>query len=258
MKKEACNLVLFFIIGLSPLLLAASCKNSSKPVSGDESGVPAAKEETAPKKEAVAKEEKEKPTDKVEEPMGEKYELTREEKKWLMQLAKDAVKAAADGKKFDPPDPPTETLKQNGAAFVTLRKQGKLRGCIGHIIAQVPLYECIASVARSAALEDHRFSPVTASEYASLHFEISVLTPPEEVKDPEGIVVGTDGVIISYGGFQQGVFLPQVPTEQGWDRTQYLDNLCYKAGVMHKGCWKEPKAVLKKFQALVWEEEDVE
>lgn len=197
------------------------------------------------------------PDKKAEVTMTDKYEITPEEKKWLMKLAKDAVKAAVEGKKFDPPEPATQLLKDKGAAFVTLRKKEQLRGCIGHIIAHMPLYKCVASVARSAALEDPRFSPVSASEYESLHFEISVLTPPEDVKDPEEIVVGKDGVIINYGGMYQGVFLPQVPIEQGWDRIEYLDNLCYKAGVMKKGCWKEPQAALRKFQAVVWEEEDV-
>lgn len=194
---------------------------------------------------------------KAEVTMTGKYEITPKEKKWLMKLAKDAVKAAVEGKKFEPPEPATQLLKDKGAAFVTLRKKEQLRGCIGHIIAHMPLYKCVASVARSAALEDPRFPPVGPSEYESLHFEISVLTPPQDVKDPEEIVVGEDGVIINYGGMYQGVFLPQVPIEQGWDRIEYLDNLCYKAGVMKKGCWKEPQASLRKFQAVVWEEEDV-
>lgn len=243
-----------------PVLAAGSCRGRSP---GPEpqaqtppapSGGPSEEGGEEAGTEAAAKQQDE----KAEVAMTGKYEITPEEKKWLMKLAKDAVKAAVEGKKFDPPEPATKLLKDKGAAFVTLRKKEQLRGCIGHIIAHMPLFECVASVARSAALEDPRFSPVTAAEYESLHFEISVLTPPEDVKDPDEIVVGKDGVIINYGGMYQGVFLPQVPIEQGWDRVEYLDNLCYKAGVMKKGCWKDPQAALRKFQAVVWEEEDVE
>jgi AmmeMemoRadiSam system protein A len=242
-----------------PLLAAGSCRGRSPgPEPQARTTPPPAEglsEESGDDMEAGAAEAKE--DKKAEVTMTDKYEITPEEKKWLMKLAKDAVKAAVEGKKFDPPEPATQLLKDKGAAFVTLRKKEQLRGCIGHIIAHMPLYKCVASVARSAALEDPRFSPVSPAEYDSLHFEISVLTPPEDVKDPEEIVVGQDGVIINYGGMYQGVFLPQVPTEQGWDRIEYLDNLCYKAGVMKKGCWKEPQAALRKFQAVVWEEEDV-
>jgi len=247
---------------LAPVCIAASCKGQG----GGRAAAPAGAGEAS----AAAPREQEKAT--AAEPGGatdpgtaaageeaamkEKFGLTHEEKKWLMGLAKDAVKAAASGKEFTPPDPPTANLREKGAAFVTLKKGGNLRGCIGHIVARVPLFECVAEVARSAALEDPRFSPVTAAEYGSLHFEISVLTPPQDVKDPAEIVVGTDGVLLSYG-FNQGVFLPQVPTEQGWDREEYLDHLCFKAGVMKEKCWKDPKAKLRKFQAIVWEQEDV-
>jgi AmmeMemoRadiSam system protein A len=246
---------------LTPLLMAGSCRNRDK--STAEQGIAAVQptQGKAAEKgggEALPEAEKESPkTGKVEEVMDKKYEFSLEEKKWLMKLAKDAVKAAVNGKPFDPPEPPTQILKEKGAAFVTLRENGELRGCIGHIIAMKPLYKCIAEVARSAALEDPRFPDVTPKEYDSLHFEISVLTPPQEVKDPKEIVVGKDGVLLDYGRMYHGVFLPQVPTEQGWDLVEYLDNLCYKAGLYKKGCWKDPEASLSKFQAVVWEEEDV-
>jgi len=248
---------LFVIILLTTMLLAGSCKKRSESrVNEAETVEHSGDEETEIAVSSTGGTENK--TKKAEGTMSEKYEVTLEEKKWLMTLARDAVKAAVNGQKFDPPEPPTQLLKNDGAAFVTLRKDKQLRGCIGHIIANMPLYKCVASVARSAALEDPRFSAVSSAEYDSLHFEISVLTPPQDVKDPKKIVVGEDGVIINYGGLMhQGVFLPQVPIEQGWDLVEYLDNLCYKAGVMKKGCWKDPEAKLRKFQAVVWEEEDL-
>jgi hypothetical protein len=152
------------------------------------------------------------------------------------------------------PDPSWDVVRNKGAAFVTLRRtsDGSLRGCIGHIIARIPLYECVAEMGRSATIHDSRFSPVTESELSDIHYEISVLTPLTKA-DPGDIVVGTDGVVLSIG-YHHGVFLPQVPVEQGWDRVEYLDNLCYKAGLMRKKCWQEPEARLEKFQAIVWEE----
>jgi len=187
------------------------------------------------------------------------YSFTDEQKAWMMKVARESASASAAGKEYTPPEPDASwtLLRDKGAAFVTLRRRsdGSLRGCIGHIIARIPLYECIAEMGRAAAVHDSRFSPVTPSELDGIHIEISVLTPLERVKDPEEIVVGKDGVVLKHG-YHQGVFLPQVPVEQGWDRTAYLDNLCYKAGMARQGCWKDEQAVLDKFQAIIWEEED--
>jgi AmmeMemoRadiSam system protein A len=191
--------------------------------------------------------------------MGTDYSFTTEQKSWMMRIARQSASAAAAGKEYEPPEPDAswKLLRDDGAAFVTLRRKadGSLRGCIGHIVARIPLYRCIAEMARSAAIHDTRFSPVTPSELPGLHFEISVLTPLEPVGDPGEIEVGRDGVVLKLG-YNQGVFLPQVPVEQGWDRTTYLDQLCYKAGIARTGCWKDSRAELQKFQAIVWEEED--
>lgn len=189
--------------------------------------------------------------------MATDYEITDEQKAWLMKVAKESSAAAARGESYEPPRPAEEwkVLADKGAAFVTLRRKsdGALRGCIGHIIARIPLYECVAEMGRAATIQDSRFSPVTPSELDGIHYEISVLTPLQPVDDPENIEVGRDGVVLSIG-YHHGVFLPQVPVEQGWDRTEYLDNLCYKAGLMRKGCWREEGAKLESFQAIVWEE----
>jgi len=183
---------------------------------------------------------------------GEGSMFSREERQALMDIAKAAVRAAARGESYAPAEPAAEGLRRNGAAFVTLKESGQLRGCIGHVIATEPLYECVAEVARAAAIEDPRFDPVGPGELDKLAFEISVLTPPEVVTDPTTIQVGRDGLIMSRGG-RRGLLLPQVPEEQGWDREQFLDGTCRKAG-LPTGCWREPGTRIERFQAIVWGE----
>jgi AmmeMemoRadiSam system protein A/AmmeMemoRadiSam system protein B len=178
--------------------------------------------------------------------------FSREERQALIDIAKAAVRAAARGERYAPAEPTAESLRRNGAAFVTLKESGQLRGCIGHVIATEPLYECVAEVARAAAIEDPRFDPVEPRELDQLSYEISVLTPPEVVTDPTTIQVGRDGLIMSRGG-RRGLLLPQVPEEQGWDREQFLDGTCRKAG-LPAGCWREPGTRIERFQAIVWGE----
>jgi len=183
---------------------------------------------------------------------GEATMFTREERQTLLDIAKAAVRAAVRGESYRPPEPAAEALRTPGAAFVTLRKQGDLRGCIGHVVATLPLYRCVAEVAEAAATQDYRFDPVTPQELDQLTFEISVLTPPEVVTDPATIRVGRDGLIVSRGR-NRGLLLPQVPEEQGWNREQFLDGTCRKAG-LPAGCWRDPETRLERFQAVVWGE----
>jgi AmmeMemoRadiSam system protein B/AmmeMemoRadiSam system protein A len=146
----------------------------------------------------------------------------------------------------------TELLRPLGA-FVTLEEGGELRGCIGHMRGDKPLYEMVQETAISAATSDPRFPPMTADELDRVTIEISVLSPLRRLDDPSAIEVGTHGLLINYGG-QQGVFLPQVPVEQGWNREQYLEHLCSKAGLF-PGCWRDAAATLYTFTAVVFGEE---
>ncbi len=136
-------------------------------------------------------------------------------------------------------------------AFVTLKKRGELRGCIGQITGTAPLARVVAAMTLEAALNDTRFDRVRASELSSLEIEISALTPPRSVAGPGAIVAGRDGVILQKSG-RSAVFLPQVATEQGWDRDEMLDNLCQKGG-LPSGCWRSG-ATLQTFQADVFSE----
>jgi len=173
----------------------------------------------------------------------------------LMELAKRSVAAAARGEKASSPETKSNLLDDKGAAFVTLKKNGKLRGCIGHVIARVPLVDCVNDVARSAAIHDTRFSPVSSEELADLTYEISVLTAPEPIK-PEDVVVGVHGLIMSRGG-RSGLLLPQVPIEWEWNREEFLSHTCRKAG-LPLDCWKDSATEIKSFRAIVFGEEDLE
>ncbi len=182
--------------------------------------------------------------------------LSAEEKRALLRIARGALEAhLAGGPEVAAPGP--GKLREPGAAFVTLKKHGELRGCIGHMEPTSPLWEMIRDRALDAALRDQRFSPVTREELAELAIEISVLSPRRPVADPaRDIAIGRDGVWLELGP-HRGVFLPQVPVEQGWDTVEeYLDNLCRKAHVPQRGCWRRPGAVLQRFTALVFGEEE--
>jgi AmmeMemoRadiSam system protein B/AmmeMemoRadiSam system protein A len=144
-------------------------------------------------------------------------------------------------------------VQQERGVFVTLKKRGNLRGCIGRMIPDKPLPELVGAVALQSALEDPRFRPVTLDELKDLEIEISVLTPMAPVPGADHIVVGRDGVLIRKGG-RSAVFLPQVAPEQGWGRAEMLEHLCLKAG-LPPGSWKEGAKLLT-FQAVVFSEAD--
>jgi AmmeMemoRadiSam system protein A len=145
-----------------------------------------------------------------------------------------------------------EDLRRPAGAFVTLRKQGDLRGCIGSIRALEPLYRAVASSAVSAAFRDPRFFPVRKDELSQLELEISVMGPIEPVRDVAEIEVGRDGLIISRGRFA-GLLLPQVASEYGWDRETFLDQTCLKAGLQPEA-WRAPDTRIEKFAAEVFSE----
>ena len=147
-----------------------------------------------------------------------------------------------------------QQLSQNCGAFVSLHKKGALRGCIGYITSERPLYETVIDAAVSAATGDPRFAPVTQDELPELEIEISVLTPPQLVENPEEIEVGRDGLIITMG-HQRGLLLPQVASEYGWDTHTFLDHTCMKAGLA-PGAWRKG-ATIERFSAHVFSDSDI-
>jgi AmmeMemoRadiSam system protein A len=169
----------------------------------------------------------------------------------LLAHARDAIARHLSG--AAPPSgaglPPAASLPRG--AFVTLKKAGELRGCIGRLEPDAPLGATVAGMAVAAAVRDPRFPPVTREELDQLTIEISVLTPARPVPGPQEVIPGRDGVLLAKAG-RRAVFLPQVASEQGWGRDELLDHLCLKAG-LPAGCWQEG-AALQTFQAEVFGE----
>ncbi|MGD0498487.1 MAG: AmmeMemoRadiSam system protein B [Bryobacteraceae bacterium] len=180
------------------------------------------------------------------------FSLEASEKQELLNIARQSVETAVQrGKAYEPPPPASEALNQERGAFVTLTERGDLRGCIGYTAPTKPLYLTVRDVARFAALQDPRFHPVAAAELGKLDYEISVLSPMRRVMDAKEIVIGTHGLLIRKGR-DQGLLLPQVATEEKWDRAEFLEEVCYKAG-LPRGSWQQPDADLFRFTALVFD-----
>jgi AmmeMemoRadiSam system protein A len=178
--------------------------------------------------------------------------LSTEERKTLLKLARDTIEARLSMK--SPPEgrAPGPALVQPRGAFVTLHARGRLRGCIGYVEAIKPLFETVREMAAASAFQDPRFSPLTPAEYGDIEIEISVMSPLRRVASVEEIEVGTHGIVIKRG-LRQGLLLPQVATEQGWDRDTFLEHSCYKAG-LGGDSWKKPDTEIYVFSAEVFSE----
>ena len=119
---------------------------------------------------------------------------------------------------------------------MTIHKNGKLRGCIGHIEGFMPIREAIYDLALSAAFRDPRFNPVSAEEYQHIDFEVSILSPIEKINSMDEIIIGEDGLIITKG-MKRGLLLPQVATENSMSKEEFLSHTCMKAGLSQNE-WK--------------------
>jgi AmmeMemoRadiSam system protein B/AmmeMemoRadiSam system protein A len=188
------------------------------------------------------------------EEVGVNLGLGEEEKVDLLRIARRSVEAAVRGEAVPEFKAATPILAEKRGAFVTLTEEGRLRGCIGHIRGIEPLYTTVSKMAVSAALEDPRFNAVKPAELDHIEIEISVLTPFEKISDPSEVVVGTHGLYIEKG-FNHGLLLPQVATDYGWDRYEFLDQTCIKAG-LPRGAWKEG-ATIYTFSAQIFNEAEV-
>lgn len=186
----------------------------------------------------------------------ESFSLGPKEREALIRLARKSVETAVREKKlYEPPATEFAAFLQERGVFVTLREKGELRGCIGWITAQKPLYLGVRDAAAFAALQDPRFSPVRAGELPELEYEISVLTPFRRVVDVKEIRVGRDGLLMIRNGYR-GVLLPQVATEQGWDRKTFLEEACRKAGLPRQA-WQDEATDIFAFSAIVFGERKV-
>lgn len=184
---------------------------------------------------------------------GEGEMLTKEQRKKLLELARKSIEAYLNtGKKLELSEKDPMLVRPSGA-FVTLHKNGDLRGCIGSLVGTQPLYLTIRDMAVEAAVGDPRFTAVTAAEFKNIEIEISALSPLQRVFSADTIKLGTHGVLVRRGS-NTGVFLPQVATETGWSKEEFLSNLCsHKAG-LSPDAWKDETTELYVFTAEVFSE----
>lgn len=178
--------------------------------------------------------------------------LTDAEGHALLVRARAAILDALRGDQAAPPDPDTGALASLRALFVTLRSEGRLRGCIGLLRPLEPLGQAVRTCARAAAFEDPRFAPLVSHEADGLTLEVSVLGPRSRLDSPETLRLGDEGLVVTSGG-RSGLLLPQVAMEQGWDAREFLAQACRKAG-LPPDAWREGARV-EKFAAQVFREE---
>jgi AmmeMemoRadiSam system protein A len=179
--------------------------------------------------------------------------LTQAEKGILLLYAREYIRASYSNiplSEFDFQKYPN--LQNPGGAFVTLTRDGDLRGCIGYVMAQKPLYQTIGEVSLLAATEDPRFLPLQEEELPDVLIEISVLSVPEALTDYDNITTGKHGLILNEPD-GQGLLLPQVATEQNMNREEFLTAICQKAGLPANE-WRKRTLNLFTFTAEVFGE----
>jgi uncharacterized protein len=184
----------------------------------------------------------------MENAMDFRFDLTQAEKESLHELVRLSIT-----QHFDPgislPNAFSDNLEQPFGAFVTLKRHGQLRGCIGHVVGDRPLWETISHMSRAAAFNDPRFPPLTREELSEIEVEISILSPLTPCP-PENVIPGRHGLLVRKGPYS-GLLLPQVATEYGWDRETFLAQTCRKAGLPSQA-WRERTTELYCFDAVVF------
>jgi uncharacterized protein len=155
-------------------------------------------------------------------------EFSPEEQAQLLQIAHQSIASALESREIFL-EPPSAHLAEPRGVFTTLHVAGNLRGCVGYVRADSPVYRAVGETARAAAFEDNRFPPVTREEAPLLEIELSILSPPLPIP-PDAIQVGRHGLFISQHG-RRGLLLPQVAVEHQWDRETFLEQTCRKAGL---------------------------
>lgn len=189
----------------------------------------------------------------LEEEKGGEKMLNEKQQKVLLGIARKTIEEyIRSGKipEFNVKDP---LLKEKRGVFVTLHKKGMLRGCIGYIMPMEELYKAVSKMAIQSSTGDPRFPPVSPEEFDEIEIEISVLTVPERINSVDEIEMGKHGVIVKKG-YNQGVFLPQVATETGWSKEEFLNRLCYDKAHLPEDAWKDKDTEIYTFSAQVFAE----
>ncbi|HUW20470.1 MAG TPA: AmmeMemoRadiSam system protein A [Sedimentisphaerales bacterium] len=175
------------------------------------------------------------------------------QKQTLLKMARDTVEAVVTGGSSPGPQSDDPELNAHCGCFVTLKNHGRLRGCIGQFTSDLPLIGLIVEMAKASTAGDPRFlgDPITVRELKQLDIEISVLSPLKRTNDPLSLRLGVDGIYIKRG-CTAGCFLPQVATETGWSKEQFLSYCCaHKAG-LPADAWKDPETEVYLFTAEVF------
>lgn len=177
--------------------------------------------------------------------------LSPDDRRALCEIARESIASKLLHREPSYGDPSDGCL-QSGGVFVTLRENSQLRGCIGHMQSSRPLVETVKDMALAAAFEDPRFVPLSKTEYPEIDIEITVLGPMKRIHGKDDFELGTQGLYIIARG-RAGVLLPQVATEYGWDKEEFLNHVCIKAG-LPVSAWRDPAAELYAFEGLVFSE----
>src|SRR3989338_872324 len=175
----------------------------------------------------------------------EKDSLSPAQRNRLIEIARQTMEEYVHSGKileFRETDP---RLSREEGAFVTIHGQGRLRGCIGNILGRGPLYLTVRDMAIAAATKDPRFDPVQPGELNDLDVEVSVLSKPRAIQNVAEIILGKHGVIVSQGPWHQGIFLPQVATETGWSKEEFLNQLCAQKAGLARDAWKDPRTKIE-------------
>ncbi len=176
------------------------------------------------------------------------------QKSFLLSLARNAIVARVKSQSINLPECEDSRLQENQGCFVTILQEGNLRGCIGNFLSEKPLYQEVASMAQTAAVQDPRFYPMQEEDLEDFSLEISVLSPLQQVEEVEEIEVGTHGIYLEKG-FARGVLLPQVATSHKWDRRTFLEQTAVKAG-LEPDDWDANETTLYRFSAEIFGEDD--
>jgi len=176
-----------------------------------------------------------------------------EQKQALLKVAQDTVEAVIKNGPTPKPESDDPELNAHCGCFVTLKNHGRLRGCIGQFTSENPLIELIAEMAKASATGDPRFfaDPITAGELEQLDIEISVLSPLQRTDDPLSLRLGIDGIYIKKG-HASGCFLPQVATETGWSKEEFLSYCCAHKASLNADAWKSPDTEVHLFTADIF------
>lgn len=220
-------------VSYTSIVFTASGKKTGKVLEGPSNGVHFRHKQTCLKPNSA-------PILLVGEDSPSMGELTVEEGQTLLSLARATLdNYTRSGRLPEVKDGTfSPRLREKYGVFVTLHKNGELRGCIGHILPKAPLWKAVMENAVNSGFRDFRFPPLREEELKEVSLEVSVLSPLRRISGPEEFQVGREGILIRLGN-SSAVFLPQVATEQGWDREQTLCHLCRKAGLPWYAWWNK-------------------